>query len=589
MITLTNDYAIAAVRKNLDEQGLNDPSMFGESVDDIEMDSVIRKTIPEAIDAVNAVAPIGTLDRIESAYTEESVVDGVLSFHTDKPVLRIVNLKAADSNVAVADFVPEASAIGRMQLNKHVRGASDNPVLVMKNGTRKDFRYYTVGDLSVDGPQKAADYLYVYNLASLDYDYAKRYFKSRKAEVNLGGCSSVRFGNFYGRNLDWYYDNGVDFVVRTPAIHGRHAVTGVCGGLSSLTKDFVESGVYSDAYRLLPFFMQDGINDAGLFCNINVVNDDRGVTTPTIPELEKKDSICSVMLVRYILDNFATKEAAVEYLTNYVEVYAPQALKDKGYEVHFMIGDATGTWILEIVNNEIHVIEDYNQMTNFYLNGVEMGVQEYEGDYVYTPLDVLDGYYPTSEQPYGNSLDEHSTGLERWNTITRRFHDNFSKQDMRALMNSLLFTNAYKTGTDPFWFSDFVSMDPDINCDSSPEDELLQAAVSAGIEAYENRDRNNPVTWQTTHSCVYDLTTKKLYIVSQEDTDNEMEFDFEFVPVSASILEEMSYISFAEEADEYTVSDALLQPVLSQLTAMVLAIFGMNDKAQYFFNKATLQ
>ena len=49
---------------------------------------------------------------------------------------------------------------------------------------------------------KIKDYLYEMYYNELDYDYANEYFLNTKTDLINGGCSAVRNGNFYGRNLD---------------------------------------------------------------------------------------------------------------------------------------------------------------------------------------------------------------------------------------------------------------------------------------------------------------------------------------------------------------------------------------------------
>lgn len=116
--------------------------------------------------------------------------------------------------------------------------------------------------------EKIDDYLYYIKYDDIDYsagvDYSKRF------KIPLGGCSSVYTNGLLGRNYDWYYDNSVTFVVRTSANESRHASIGAAT-IASLEKDFVEDGTWDDMYAVLPSVMLDGINDAGVMCNINVV------------------------------------------------------------------------------------------------------------------------------------------------------------------------------------------------------------------------------------------------------------------------------------------------------------------------------
>lgn len=146
---------------------------------------------------------------------------------------------------------------------------------------------------------KVKDYLYEVYYDTCDYEYAKEYFEKRK--VNLSGaCSAVRKGNFYGRNFDWVYDEGAEFIVRTPRIGNRFASMGVVGHVDELTNEFVESGEFSRDYKILPFKIVDGINEYGLVANSNVVPNDKGINPEAFPAIEERDRICNLALVRYI-------------------------------------------------------------------------------------------------------------------------------------------------------------------------------------------------------------------------------------------------------------------------------------------------
>lgn len=577
MLQFTPLDAIKAVRKNLDEQGWNPSAMFGESADNGELDDTIRKTIPEAIDAVHLAAPVDMLESCEGSFTEDGVNDGVLDFHTGKPVLRLVGVKAADSDTVLASSFTESSPIGRLQSNHYLRGTHKDPILVKRNGSRDRFRYFTVGSRTVRNARRIADYLYEKSYDALDYGYAKNYFESRSPYIPVGACSSVRNGNWYGRNYDWNYNEDVEFVVRTKAEGDRHATIGIASGVNGLSKEAIRNGADADLYRILPFYLLDGINDAGLFCNMNVVSADQGRSEYILAQDGEEDRICTLMLVRYILDNFTSALEALNYIQDHVSLFNPPSLMDMDYELHFMVGDASGaTYILEIYDGEV-VFLPGEAMTNFYIYGVQFNT----GGTVYTPADA-----PTHTAHYENHVNLYGSGLERFNIIAGN-QTSGSKSGMRSLMNSLLFTNAYKDATDPFWYSEFVGP-ATYDVDTPITDSAVTRVVAIAKENYINRDRRNPNTWHTAHSCVYDIAGKRIFIVSQEDTAHEYTARLTDT-VPETHLERVEYVTYAQVADSYEVGSALLTPVIDQLTAMVLAIYGEADKAQYFFQKANIQ
>lgn len=156
MRRLGSDEAVRLVRKNLDEQEINYSDMYNpetempnEDSDSENLDSFIEKTLPEAINIVQMVAPSIILDGMDAvADGKLSIVpDGdVLGIVLDDTLLRLVNFRAFDSNLALFGYVSEDSAEARMQLNPYSRASYDRPVLVRIVGreiSRKTyFKYY---------------------------------------------------------------------------------------------------------------------------------------------------------------------------------------------------------------------------------------------------------------------------------------------------------------------------------------------------------------------------------------------------------------------------------------------------------------
>lgn len=358
---------------------------------------------------------------------------------------------------------------------------------------------------------KVKDYLYETTFLDIDDDYAIEYFKGKKPHVSAGVCSSfIKNGRVY-RYLDWTYDNNVEFIVRTPARPGRYAVTGISSTLP-LTKTFVEGREYSDLYRLVPFYLSDGENEKGLVVCTNVVPLDFEPTTETIPETEKRAEICSVMLVRYLLDRYATAYEAVNALRNYISVFIPAALQEMGYEQHYLIADKDKAYCVEFIENAVVAIDVTEDpiITNFYLygtHGIENGV--------YTPADVAEGHLPSSQ-----GITPHGAGLERYNLIK-----NSDNPD-------LWYTNTYKRSTAPFWYSEYVG--GDLTVDSVPS--LFEDRVASYISAYECRTRDDEVkTWQTVHRTVYDFASKAISITVQESGAESKEAFSEYLTKAGTL------------------------------------------------------
>lgn len=353
------------------------------------------------------------------------------------------------------------------------------------------------------------NFLYEVEYEDLDYNYANSYFE-QNADIPKFGCSSVRKGNWYGRNLDWFYNNDAEFIVKVPRAVNRYASIGVAGGLSKLTDSFVNSGEFDAAYKLLPFRMYDGINEHGVFANVNVVPTDKGYTTGSIPNIATKTSVSGLMLIRYILDRFNDATTAVSHIMNYVSVFFNKPLWDYGYECHYMIGDLTNTYILEFVDNKAVVVWDsHPYMTNFHLHNVRLN----SDNTVYTPATQdsnRDAIITNNITPFGS-------GLERYNLIANRYSQINDKDDMRNLMDDLLYSKAYSTyehPSNPYWFTEFVG-ERNLTC-ASPAN-LYSEVVQIAGQQYLNRSRNIGDTWHTVHSSVYDVQNKKLYLITQED------------------------------------------------------------------------
>lgn len=410
--------------------------------------------------------------------------------------------------------------------------------------------------------KKIADYLYEIEFSALDYDNAKDQFENRyepEPAFAMGACTSMRQKDNnapidgYYRNYDWYYNNQSEFVVRTPKINGKHASIGIAQGPSSLTEEFVSTREQEEAQKILPFMLLDGINDAGLACNINVVPTDCGITTGTTPAADNKESICTIMLVRYILDNFSTVDEALSYLEDYVSIQAPM-LGESSLETHFMLADATSTKILEFINNTI-VISDvsgapfqaddpvmpvYNRplMTNFFVNNsiVEFNAEEYYHEVLL------------------NSITPYSTGVERYNYLVNETSGLFTYHTISSpieLLSRVKFTKAYDIINHQY--SEFTGhyseeMGGDLVITDPPE--KFATVMAAAIEEYETRDRNTAKTWQTVHSVVYDMKTFTLTLAIQEDYSKYQTFELinntRGVPNGVASLDENGKVPVAQ-------------------------------------------
>ena len=351
---------------------------------------------------------------------------------------------------------------------------------------------------------KLAEGFFKVDYDALDEEYARDYFEHRAPALNAGGCSVVAHGGLVGRNMDWprhHPDGSVDavFEVHTSAAQGRYASFGFAGSLAELSVEKVESREYSDAYRLLPYYLQDGVNEKGLMAAILVVP--ATTSRVIVPEDEKRDRVCSLALVRYILDHYQSVDEAVDSLRSYVEIFHPASLTAMGYEPHFFMKDSSKSVVLEFTGTGLVAIE-INACTNFHLHGVTFNP---DGT-VWTNADVLDGHLPSSQ-----GIENYGSGLERFNAMVAASLE--SMEDMRELLDSILFSKAY-TLTEGVWNSEFVG--GVITVDTPSDDPALLARLEEYRQKYAD---DSDEVWITKQSVIYDLANLSASLTVFEGED----------------------------------------------------------------------
>lgn len=364
---------------------------------------------------------------------------------------------------------------------------------------------------------KAGDYTltkvtdYLYEVAFDDYEQYRKdadvFFK--KYNPKIGGCSSVQNGKIRGRNYDWTFDEEPEFVVHVPANdEGRHASLGVAA-TTEITAADVETGKSYDIYKILPYLTLDGINDAGLTINTNVVGYEE-MGEYVLKTETKKDDVCPLMVPRLILDRAANIDDALA-LIGEMDIFS----LGEQEEAHFMISgpqsaaDSTfNTVVVEFIPDEnkhyqMNVI-DYNKggfvddkpiMTNFHLTGFD-GTLE--------------------------SATRHPMGYERYQTLYENFEQGSDVSGMLDLMKKVYFSRAYDLNIENFWYSDYCQGDLDMTMigEKNLHGDLSKAgvyaqAIAPQIENYKNMQRDSSV-WHTVHTSVYDIDKRELHVAPQE-------------------------------------------------------------------------
>lgn len=225
--------------------------------------------------------------------------------------------------------------------------------------------------------------------------------------------------------------------------------------MPELTKQIMDAGKAPEIFKALPAITLDGVNEAGVYCNTNVVPaGDKGFTIGTNPGKPNLGQLCTI---RFLLDYAESAVNGIKLLNNY-NIWAPLKM---GEECHIMIADAIGTYVVEFVNNEMHVLSDvegdgfdmlpiYNNkpatlMTNFYLTDYTGGKTKavFHGD--------------DEAAVIATGLTPHAMGLERYDTLLDLYTAVDSVEKMKTVMDLVRYTKGYDRTTNPYWYSELTA------------------------------------------------------------------------------------------------------------------------------------
>ena len=273
-----------------------------------------------------------------------------------------------------------------------------------------------------DDMKLVTDHLYEVTLTE-DFDWS--------ADVSLSSlfaCAGIQNGQYRGRNYDWYYTDSDLCVVHSAVTENRpHASVGV-SDLSAITD---EDG--NLAKEKIPFITIDGINDAGVCIQINVIpygeNGELNHTETT------DDDLPGTRVVRYVLDYAGSIEEAVALLKE-KDIYSTLGTMD---EYHWMIsGPASATdstlktIVVEVFPDGLHITEDFVDdiaiMTNF-------NISNFDG----------------TAESVGQGL-----GYERWQILRDNITQADSVMGTFDLMEKVYFSKMYDLYSDNFWYSEYA-------------------------------------------------------------------------------------------------------------------------------------
>lgn len=346
---------------------------------------------------------------------------------------------------------------------------------------------------SPSGPVKLLPFLWgdtfdAYTEADGDAYYAK--YKPQE-----GACSVIRVGDYIGRNYDWFYDNSQSFIVRSPARPGVYKSVGVAQAPAAVTDAGLEAGQYYGQKNYIPYRTLDGINEHGLFVEINVAPIlDKGKTTGTNPE--GKDT-CIPMLPRIILDTCRSVDEAIALIEsrNCFATYSDTLAE----EYHLFIADGTKTRIVEFIENEVKVVENKYRsfwgMTNFHL---------YDNETL--------------------GLEPHANGVQRYRVMEQAATGDTDADKALNAMKDVKYTNWYEGDERP-WYDELAGvysdeLGGDIHWNASAED--YAAVYEIAYNRYLNRSRETGETWHTVHTSVYSMADKAFTVYVQEDYEHSV-------------------------------------------------------------------
>lgn len=343
-------------------------------------------------------------------------------------------------------------------------------------------------------PEKLGDYLFY-----IEYNSFVPEIAGDMAPTELkGGCSTVRNGNFFGRNLDMNYCACPEFVVRMNRSEERFASIGLSANPYIGTN---VSEMTDEELLRIPTITNDGINENSVLASVHVVLAD-GIDDMSGTN-EGGKVIDGRYVVRYVLDHAQSAAHAVSLLeqANIVGGFGH-------YGLHWMIADAKDSYVVEVIGGKLAVSKnEFSYMTNFYLNYGPAQEKQTVGGTEFENLPLL---------------NERAIGVERWDYIRSHYEESSTFEGMAKLMESVKATTVYSQSEDELWLTEHSG--DGLTIHSSREDFLRTAAAQE--ELYRHRDRVDPRgDWVSWHTSVYDIVRKKLTVWSQEDYSSPYAFD----------------------------------------------------------------
>lgn len=366
-----------------------------------------------------------------------------------------------------------------------------------------------------------------YDFEAGNKSYIERLGKMSGAARSAGACTSWRNGKYHGRNLDWYQADYGCIIIKMPkGGKVKHASVGLLNSSPIVTHEFIENGVIEGLNKsIFPCGVVDGINDAGVTININIVPHQPGT------EYLSEGDLSSQCVVRYVLDNAGSVDEAIELLEGRTVIQNIVAMA--GDETHYMISDKEKTAVVEF---------DCGKMAVTYFDKNEKGYYSKNGN----PA-IMTNLFDFEVEKWGLGTDEFyenhplAMGVERWASV-RDQYDN-AAVSVESNLNIAVSVWYYKhfLAEKSLWYTDnavpsaygkdekgwYYTVDGNrVDCDGhvSAQYGYWDGAMEKYWARYESEYgkigdphvKGNDF-WETSHTVVYDIDAKKGYLIPFEN------------------------------------------------------------------------
>lgn len=306
-------------------------------------------------------------------------------------------------------------------------------------------------------------YLYtVDTYTKLDYDYADNFYASENDNWSGGGCSAITKKintssgekRIIGRNMDLNISENCAYVVRTK-VEGKHETIGLqytFRDVSPKYADVKKHGISDKWSKLLPFYQDDVMNEAGFHIEVNMRHGEYAAQGQDLFAIDSTNPngtrrVHMFELPIYIAQNCATIEEAKAYVSS-LDIYS----KNHYWNYCFVMADATGAAsLLEFSSNPL------NEDKIYWFDEDKLLAGQYDLSYLDDYPGFTDLEYNAIGQTnffinkYSYLFQDTKSGFGRMQTMqsgienkVKGIKDVETKQDMYDLMKAVSYSNFYK-------------------------------------------------------------------------------------------------------------------------------------------------